>query len=83
MHPQRWILIAALAIAGGYVWLSGGFVGVVAAMRPASAPAAAIPSDSAMVCRVDSMPDPAINSRSRGMAARAARTTCRRSSTLR
>jgi len=41
MHPQRWILIAALAIAGGYVWLSGGFVGVVAAMRPASAPAAA------------------------------------------
>jgi peptide-methionine (S)-S-oxide reductase len=29
MHPQRWILIVALLIATGYVWLSGGFIGVV------------------------------------------------------
>jgi methionine-S-sulfoxide reductase len=28
MHPQRWVLVAALALAGGYVWLSGGFVGL-------------------------------------------------------
>ena len=27
MKSQRWILIAALAIAVGYVWLQGGFVG--------------------------------------------------------
>ena len=27
MHPQRWVLVAALALAIGYVWLSGGFVG--------------------------------------------------------
>ena len=29
MHPQRWILIAALALATGYVWLRGGFVGIL------------------------------------------------------
>lgn len=28
MHPQRWLLITALALAMGYVWLSGGFVGM-------------------------------------------------------
>lgn len=28
MHPQRWLLITALALVTGYVWLSGGFVGV-------------------------------------------------------
>jgi peptide-methionine (S)-S-oxide reductase len=28
MHPQRWLLITALVLAAGYVWLSGGFVGV-------------------------------------------------------
>jgi peptide-methionine (S)-S-oxide reductase len=28
MHPQRWVLFAALAIAAGYVWLSGGFIGL-------------------------------------------------------
>lgn len=29
MHPQRWILIVALVIACAYVWLRGGFVGVL------------------------------------------------------
>jgi len=28
MHPQRWLLLTALALATGYVWLSGGFVGI-------------------------------------------------------
>ena len=28
MHPQRWVLLTALALATGYVWLSGGFVGI-------------------------------------------------------
>lgn len=28
MHPQRWFLITALTLATGYVWLSGGFVGI-------------------------------------------------------
>lgn len=28
MHPQRWLSISALVLAAGYVWLSGGFVGV-------------------------------------------------------
>ena len=28
MHPQRWLLIAALVLATCYVWLSGGFVGI-------------------------------------------------------
>ena len=28
MHAQRWILIAALLAATGYVWLSGGFIGL-------------------------------------------------------
>ena len=28
MHPQRWLLMIALALATGYVWLSGGFVGM-------------------------------------------------------
>ena len=28
MHSQRWILIAALVLATGYLWLSGGFAGV-------------------------------------------------------
>ncbi|HEY5619107.1 MAG TPA: peptide-methionine (S)-S-oxide reductase MsrA [Vicinamibacterales bacterium] len=28
MHPQRWILLAALVIAVAYVWLRGGFVGI-------------------------------------------------------
>ena len=30
MHPHRWILAIALALATGYIWLSGGFVGVTA-----------------------------------------------------
>ena len=29
MHPQRWILVSALALATGYVWLSGGLVGIM------------------------------------------------------
>ena len=29
MHRQRWILLAALVIALAYVWLRGGFVGVL------------------------------------------------------
>ena len=29
MHRQRWLLITALALATGYVWLSGGFVGIM------------------------------------------------------
>lgn len=28
MHPQRWLLIAALVLGGGYFWLSGGLVGI-------------------------------------------------------
>jgi len=28
VHPQRWILVVALGLASGYVWLAGGFVGV-------------------------------------------------------
>ena len=28
MHPQRWVLVTAFALAIGYVWLGGGFVGV-------------------------------------------------------
>ena len=28
MYAQRWLLIAALVLATGYVWLSGGFAGV-------------------------------------------------------
>jgi len=28
MHPQRWLLITALTLAAGYVWLSGAFVGI-------------------------------------------------------
>lgn len=28
MHPQRWILMVALLLAGGYAWLSGAFVGI-------------------------------------------------------
>ena len=28
MHPQRWILIVALSLAGAYLWLGGAFVGV-------------------------------------------------------
>jgi len=28
MHPQRWLFLTALALATGYVWLSGGFVGI-------------------------------------------------------
>jgi len=28
MHPQRWLLITALALATGYIWLSGAFVGI-------------------------------------------------------
>ena len=30
MHPQRWVLIAALALATGYLWLGGAFVGITA-----------------------------------------------------
>jgi peptide-methionine (S)-S-oxide reductase len=41
MHPQRWILIVALALAAGYVWLRGGFIGILE-INPA--PAAAIAS---------------------------------------
>ena len=28
MHPQRWILVTVIALAVGYLWLGGGFVGV-------------------------------------------------------
>ena len=40
MHPQRLILVAALMIATFFVWLKGGFVGVLD-MNAASAPVAA------------------------------------------
>ena len=40
MHPQRWILIAALVLAAGYVWLRGGFVGVLDNAAPTAAIAA-------------------------------------------
>ena len=33
MHPQRWVLITALVLATGYVWLSGGFVGITGGMH--------------------------------------------------
>lgn len=44
MHAHRWILITALVIAGGYVWLSGGFVGI-AEMRSEPMPEAQSPAD--------------------------------------
>ena len=28
MHPQRWVLLAAVAVATVYIWLGGGFVGL-------------------------------------------------------
>ena len=42
MHPQRWLLIAALALGGGYFWLSGGLVGIgdMRAQQGGAAPAA-------------------------------------------
>jgi peptide-methionine (S)-S-oxide reductase len=39
MHPQRWILLAALVLATGYVWLRGGFIGI---LEINAAPTAAI-----------------------------------------
>jgi peptide-methionine (S)-S-oxide reductase len=39
MHPQRWILVAALLVAVGYVWLRGGFVGI---LEIGAAPTAAV-----------------------------------------
>ena len=39
MHPQRWILVVALALAAGYVWLRGGFIGI---LEINAAPTAAI-----------------------------------------
>jgi peptide-methionine (S)-S-oxide reductase len=44
MHAHRWILITALVIAGGYVWLSGSFVGF-AEMRSEPTPEAQSPAD--------------------------------------
>ena len=41
MHPQRLILIAALVIAAGYVWLRGGFVGITDMSAQSTPPAAA------------------------------------------
>jgi peptide-methionine (S)-S-oxide reductase len=29
MHPQRWLLVAVVALATGYAWLSGGFIGLM------------------------------------------------------
>ncbi|MDA1183961.1 MAG: peptide-methionine (S)-S-oxide reductase MsrA [Acidobacteria bacterium] len=42
MHPQRWLLIAALVLGGGYFWLSGGLVGItdMQAQQGSAAPAA-------------------------------------------
>jgi peptide-methionine (S)-S-oxide reductase len=42
MHPQRWILVAALAIAVGYVWLRGGFVGILELSATPTAAVAAV-----------------------------------------
>ena len=47
MHPQRWLLIAVLALAAGYTWLSGGFVGITGTLARQGSPvvaAAAAPS---------------------------------------
>jgi len=43
MHPQRWLLIAALALATGYVWLSGGFVGITSVQAQQSGTAVVVP----------------------------------------
>lgn len=37
MHPQRLILLAAIALAVGYLWLRGGFVPLTNALRPTAA----------------------------------------------
>ena len=43
MHPQRWILMIALAVAVGYAWLSGGFVGMASVSASPTARQAAAP----------------------------------------
>ncbi|MBF8299866.1 MAG: msrA [Acidobacteria bacterium] len=43
MHPQRWLLIAALALATGYVWLSGGFVGITSVQAQQGGTAVVVP----------------------------------------
>jgi len=40
MHPQRWLLVAVIVLATGYIWLSGGLVGLTGG-SPAVATAAA------------------------------------------
>lgn len=44
MHPQRWILISVLALATGYVWLSGGFIGLAGTHAEQSGTAVQVPS---------------------------------------
>jgi peptide-methionine (S)-S-oxide reductase len=41
MRAQRWILIAAIVLAVGYVWLRGGFVGVASRDADSTGPGAA------------------------------------------
>ena len=43
MHPQRLILVAAIAIAVGYVWLRGGFVGVTGSLTSPPSEADVVP----------------------------------------
>src|SRR5687768_5985966 len=43
MHPQRIILVVAIAIAVGYLWLRGGFVGVLPTPGPEPAASLAAP----------------------------------------
>ena len=47
MHPQRIILIAALLIAVGYVWLRGGFIGLADSFTTSTTSAPAAPAGSA------------------------------------
>jgi len=45
VHPQRWILIVALSLAGSYVWLSGGFVAITSIMAQQGGTAVQPPTD--------------------------------------
>ena len=45
MHPQRWLLITAAILATGYVWLSGGFVGLTSMQAQQSGTAVQSPQN--------------------------------------
>ena len=47
MHPQRWLLIAVLALAAGYTWLSGGFVGITGTLGQQGSTVSAMPAAAA------------------------------------